>query len=360
MNRHLQFILDHNADYIWKNCRNWDFGDHLSLGRIKLPNTLPETPGELIATAYWAHGADLLAQMAEASGRAADAGRLRMLFENLRKAFNYAFVKPDGTVGSGSQTSYVLALKFGLLPDGTKQDSANRLASDVRSRGVSLTTGMLGTQYILDVLAETGFVDLAYSLLLRTDFPSWGYMIRQGATTVWEGWSGEFESEDKAKVHMAQNHPVLAAVNAFLFRHLAGIDTRTPGFEAMTIRPRPDPRIRSGGGDYESTAGRVSTNWKWHDDGRLVLDVTLPGNTTALIHLPANPGNPVEEGGRKISVNGDIRLVERTEQEVIVEAGSGNYRFVVYGTRAFPGAASPENTVEPDIRPVICRFERGE
>jgi alpha-L-rhamnosidase len=330
MNRHLRFVLDHNPDYLWRNKRGMDFGDWLATGQVSLydPKATPTTPKDLIGTAYWAHSADLLAQMAQATGRMDAASELRALFQRLSRAFSQAFVKPDGTVGNGSQTSYILALKFGLLPEEMRQVAAQRLAADIRERGISLTTGILGTQFSLDVLSDMGSADLAYSLLLRTDYPSWGYMIRNGATTIWENWSGELDVNN-VPTSFSRNHYALGAICGYLFRRVAGIDTATPGFETIIVRPTLDPRVRSGGGDYDSVMGRISTDWTQSSQGEFTLEVTLPANTTARIHLPARRGSRIVEGGEEISGRNDMRILSRLDREVIVEVGSGIYRFAV-------------------------------
>jgi alpha-L-rhamnosidase len=320
MNRHVQFIFDNNPDYLWKNKRGQDYGDWLALDTLKSHRDLPSTPKELIGTAYWAHSADLLAQMARAIGRTGDAERLHVMFVRVCRAFNDAFVKADGTVGSGSQSGYVLALRFGLLPSGVTHKAAARLAKDVRDRGVSLTTGILGTQFILDVLSEAGFTDLAYGLLLRREFPSWGYMIDQGATTIWESWNGE---------RLGRNHSDLASISSFLFRRVAGIDAATSGFETIAIRPVPDARVKSGGGDYDSVMGRISTDWERHGDGSFSLNVKIPANASARIHVPTSSVERIQESRQGIIGRSGLRVIERSAHEVVLGVGSGYYEFLV-------------------------------
>jgi alpha-L-rhamnosidase len=188
-----------------------------------------------------------------------------------------------------------------------------------------LTTGIFGTQFILDVLADTGHADLACSLLLRTEYPSWGYMIAQGATTLWERWNS-----DHGDLSMnSYNHPDFGAVCSFLFRRLAGIGAVAPGFQTIEVRPVLDSRIRRCGGEYDSIMGRISTDISQQTDGGLTLEVTLPANTEALIYLPASKHAVLKEGRRTISRRGDVRLVRRDDKEAVVSVGSGTYRLVV-------------------------------
>src|SRR5262249_45214225 len=157
----------------------------------------PLAPKDLIGTAYWAYTAGLLAEMAGALGRMEEADRLRSLHDRVSQAFRKTFVQADGEVGNDSQTGYVLALKFKLLPEDLPTAAVDAWAASIRNRGGALSTGILGTQFVLDVLAEAGMRDLAYDLLLRTEYPSWGFMIQNGATGIWEYWYRSGDSKNQ-------------------------------------------------------------------------------------------------------------------------------------------------------------------
>ena len=328
MDRYLQFVHENNSDYIWKN-KNYLTADWEAIGENNLyhPDQPPTTPLDLIGTAYWAYSTGLLAQMAEAICRTQDAIRLRAGYEHIRAAFIRTFVKPDGQIGNSSQTGYVLALQFGLVPEDLRATAAERLVQDIRGRGVALSTGILGTRFIFDVLAEAGYGDLVYSLLLRTEYPSWGDQIALGATTFWERWDGDAQHLYNEGSH---NHVMFGSVGGFLYRRIAGIEAASPGFEAIAVRPLLDPRVRRAGGDYDSMMGRISTDWQQHEDGSFSIQLTLPVNATGRIHLPARPGSRIQEGGRELSGRG-VRVARRTEKEAIVEVGSGTYHFHVDG-----------------------------
>lgn len=311
MSRYLQFIEKHNPNFLWENNRGHDYGDNWALD--------PTTPKDLIATAYWAHSADLMAGMARSIARVQDAAHYQGVFEKIARAFNAAFVRADGNVGSGSQTSYVLALQFKLLKGDVRVTAANRLAADVRGRGTALTTGILGTQFILDVLADVGHEKLAYDLLWRTAPPSWANMIRSGATSIWESWSGIG----------ARNQAPFGSIGGFLYRRVAGIDAAAPGFTKIAIRPLVDSRLKYGGADYDSVMGRIVVDWKWLSNGRLRIDVTIPPNADALVHLPVELGRRVTEGGSAIERHPDIDLIEVSSGKALVEVGSGAYSFLI-------------------------------
>ena len=297
--RYLAFLEAENPDHLWRNRRGHDFGDWLALD-AKQPGD-PTTPKDLIGTAWWAHSAGLAAEMAQASGRPDAAARLRASRAEIVAAFREAYIDADGAIGNGSQTGYILALKFGLVPDALRAAAARHLTDDIGRRGGVLSTGFLGTPFSLDVLADAGRPDLVYDLLLRTEFPSWGYMIRKGATTIWERWNG-----DVGDIAMnSYNHYALGAVAGFLFRRIAGIEPAAPGFREILVKPVLDPRVTSAGADYDSVLGRISTDWRWTPGDRFELNLTVPPGATARVELPEMLGAVSVDGGLAA---GEIKL----------------------------------------------------
>ncbi len=312
-------LLALNPDHVWRNSRGMDYGDWLSVDARSREDVT--TPKELISTAYWAHSTGLLAEMARATGRAEEAALLEARRATIVRAWCAAFVGADGLVGNNSQTSHILGLRFGLTPENQRARSAARLRADIARRGDALSTGFIGTPYILDALADHGHEDMAVSLLLQRKNPSWGYMIDQGATTIWERWTGSVGGV----VTGSLNHYALGAITGFLYRRVAGITETAPGFERVEVRPIHDPRLTSAGATYESVRGRIRVDW-WRAGGRYRLEADVPANTTALIHLP---DGRVTEGGRAVGARGPVRLVERSGGKAVVEAGAGRWRFTV-------------------------------
>jgi alpha-L-rhamnosidase len=318
MERYLAYIAAHSEDHIWNSGHGWDFGDWLSLDS-KYPgdNT---TPKDLIGTAVWKHSVDAMTEMARATGRKAAAETYAALANDIRQAFIRHYVASDGTVSNDSQTGYILALRYGLVPDDLRAAVAKKLHDNIVRRGNLLTTGFLGTPPSLDVLADGGYGGAVYDLLLRTAYPSWGYMIAHGATTTWERWNG-----DTGDVSMNSfNHYALGAVIGFVYRRIAGIDPIEPGFSRFRVDPVLDPRVASGGGDYDAMPGRISTDWTLAKDGRFSLRLTVPANAVAEVHLPQGAVQ-IREGGRKATL---ASLGTRGGRQV-VEAGSGQYVFTV-------------------------------
>src|SRR4030095_7450439 len=218
-------------DYIWDG--DFHFGDWLAFA-----TTRPDYPGatngkDLIATAFFAHSTDLMQRTARVLGKENDVARYGELFAKIRSAFQREFVTERGRVGEDTQTAYVLALEFDLLPEALRTVAAERLAKDVRTRK-HLTTGFLGTPYICHVLSRYGYLDEAYILLNREQYPSWLYPVKQGATTIWERWDGQKPDGTFQTAGMNSfNHYAYGAIGEWMYRMMAGleIDEAKPGYK---------------------------------------------------------------------------------------------------------------------------------
>lgn len=306
MSRYLAAISKANPDGVWRNKRGIDFGDWLSIdAKAAWDET---TPKALIATAYWAYDNGLMADMAAATGRMDEATRFQAEHERISAAFRSAFVAKDGKIGNGSQTSYILPLRFNLLTPDQHQAAGERLAASIRERG-SLTTGFLGTPYILDALADSGQSQTAMTLLRRQAYPSWGYMLSKGATSMWERWNS-----DTGDVTMNSfNHYALGAVSGFIMRRLVGIDALEPGFRRILARPLITASSQQAAGKHLSPMGMIQSDWRVSPQGRLDLTLEIPANASAQLVLPAgrysgagqalNPASSAQDrDGRKTAV----------------------------------------------------------
>lgn len=321
MARYLTSLRTANPDLLWERRRGNDYGDWLSLDG-KEPGD-PTTPKALVGTAMWKGAASAMAEMAAATGRRDDERLYRTLADDVASAFNRAYVRMDGSVGNGSQTGYILALHFDILPAALRATAAERLAADIVRRGKLLSTGFLGTPYSLDVLADAGHSQLVYDLLLRTAFPSWGYMIAHNATTVWERWNGDVGDRSMNSF----NHYALGAVAGFMFRRIAGIDALEPGFTRFRFDPIYDSRMPKAAGRFQSSVGAISTNWQRSVDS-LVVDIDIPANSRCELHLPAKTPGQVQESGRALSLAG-ILVMRATDDGIVLDVGSGRYSFSV-------------------------------
>jgi len=251
-------------------------------------------------------------------GKDADAKRYNDLVQNIRAAFQKAYIKADGTVGTGTQTSYVVALYTRMAPESLEPLLVDKLVKDIEARKWHLSTGFLGTPFLLFTLADHGRSDVAYRLLLNDTYPSWGYMLSKGATTWWERWNGD--TGDPAM--NSYNHYAFGSVIAWVYRYAAGIDTTpdSPGFKEIVIHPHLDARMTSARAEYESIYGNIISDWKGTSAGPFSLNVEIPANTSAKVFLPVVAGAHLTENGSPLEA-------EPKDGSYVVQIGSGSYNF---------------------------------
>ncbi|TDE08137.1 family 78 glycoside hydrolase catalytic domain [Jiangella asiatica] len=310
----LEYIRSRNPDLIWREGRNNDYGDWLA------PE---ETPKDLVATAYFARSAALVAEQARVAGRAGDAAAARSLADAVAAAFRDAFVEPDGTVTAGTQTAYVLALAFDLLLPAQRDTAAKALALEVEQRG-HVTTGFLAVSHLLPTLTGIGRTDLAYRLLLNDEYPSWGHHIKHGATTIWERWDGWRPGVGFQDPWMNSfNHFALGSVGEWVYRHVGGIAPAAPGYARVTVAPRPGAGIDRAHAWHDTVRGRVDVRWSVAD-GAVTLDVDVPANVTAEVVIP---GLAATEGGVPVADAPGVSEVAEDGSGTHLVAGSGRYEF---------------------------------
>ncbi|MGC1647951.1 MAG: family 78 glycoside hydrolase catalytic domain [Candidatus Sulfotelmatobacter sp.] len=312
MQRWMEFIGSRNPDFLRTRGVGPNFADWLA------PDE--HTNKDLLATAYWALIANMMSQMAHAVGKEADAKRYDEVVRNIRVAFQQAYIKDDGTVGTGTQTSYVVALYTKMAPAALERLLVDKLVKDIEERNWHLSTGFLGTPFLLFTLADHGRSDVAYRLLMNETYPSWGYMLSKGATTWWERWNGD--TGDPAM--NSYNHYAFGSVMAWVYRYAAGIDTTpdAPGFKEVVIHPHLDARLTSARAKYESVYGTIVSDWKGTAAGPFSLTVTIPANTSAKVFLPAMGGAHLTEDGNPVNA-------QAVDGSFVVTVGSGSYSFEV-------------------------------
>ena len=288
----------------------------------------------MLSTAFFAYSTKLLSRAAGALGKHDEARRYDELFAAIRDAFDREFVAPSGRILGSTQTAYALALRFGLLPEDKRAAAARYLAEDIERNGWHLTTGFLGVGHLLPALSEAGRDDVAYRLLLQSTFPSWGYSIAQGATTIWERWDGWTQEKGFQDPGMNSfNHYSFGSVGEWMYRVLAGIDTdaEKPGYEHVIVRPRPGGGLTFARGTYDSVRGRIATEWRI-EGGRLTLRVEVPANATATVYVPgAGDPSKVTEGGVPADTAAGVRFLGMEGPTAAYAVGSGTYLFVVDG-----------------------------
>jgi len=323
MNKWIEYMRKRAGDdYIWDG--DYHFGDWLAFA-----TTRPDYPGattgkDLIATAFFAHSTDLMRRIALVLGRQPDADRYGELFNKIRSAFQKEFVTEAGRVGEGTQTAYVLALKFDLLSDQLRPIAAKRLAQEVRERK-HLTTGFLGTPYICHVLSSFGYLDEAYLLLTREDYPSWLYPVKQGATTIWERWDGQKpDGTFQDRGMNSFNHYAYGAIGDWMYEVVAGIDVdqAAPGYKHILIQPQPGGSFTHAKATHATMYGRVSSDWEIKTD-QFRLAVEVPANTRVTIRLPKASIDKLTEDGSAVPAG----RAHQDGDAVVIEAGSGRYVF---------------------------------
>jgi len=315
--------------YLWRG--DVHFGDWLAYSAP--PSEARSYPGattskDLIATAFFAHSVDLLQRVARILDRKDDAARYLALLERIKAAFCREYVTASGRIGENTQTAYALALQFDLLPDDLRPIAAQRLAEDVRERK-HLTTGFLGTPYLCHVLARYGYLGEAYRLLNREDYPSWLYPVKKGATTIWERWDGQRPDGTFQDVGMNSfNHYAYGAIGDWMYRVMAGIeiDEAAPGYKHILIQPLPGGGFTSVEASHETMYGRVTSRWTLREEA-FELAVEVPPNTRASVRLPHAFLSGVTEGGQALSGSTGVTASRQDGDSVIVEIGSGAYRF---------------------------------
>ena len=316
-------------DLIWRP--GWQFGDWLALHSDDPSYPGATTGTDLIATAFLAHSTDLVARTASVLGRTEEASTYRARFQTIRDAFRREFVSSTGRVGENTQTAYALAIAFDLLPDSLVSTAAERLARDVVSRGHHLTTGFLGTPYLLHVLNATGHLGDAFALLTQRTYPSWLYPITRGATTMWERWDGirpDSSFEDPGMNSF--NHYAFGAVGDWMYQNIGGIDLdpAAPGYRHSHIAPRPGAGLTSASASLETAYGTLQSAWKL-DGERFTLEIAVPANTTAAVTLWNARLDQVREGGAGLTAREGIRAARQRGPDVVVDVGSGRYSFAV-------------------------------
>jgi alpha-L-rhamnosidase len=302
-------LKEHAEGYIIDRC----IGDHESLD---------PKPIAVIATAHFYQAARLVERFARILDRGEDTERYRTLAGQIRAAFIDRFLDAGtGRFDLGTQACQATALYMGLVPDAARAAATERMVDQVlREHDGHIATGIFGTKYLLESLAEAGRADVAYEIVNQKTFPGWGYMLEMGATTLWEHWE---LSEDV----YSHNHPMFGSVSEWFFKALGGIkpDAQAIGFDRFALEPNVVGDLTWVETRYESVRGTIVSNWRLDGD-RLILEIEIPVNTTARVRVPTRDPSSVTEGGRPASdVPGVRRLASTSTNAAFFELGSGHY-----------------------------------
>ncbi|MBQ8893268.1 MAG: family 78 glycoside hydrolase catalytic domain [Clostridia bacterium] len=300
------------------------YGDWLSSGET--------TPKVVLTTAYLGYDLRLMAEMAAVIGKTEEVAYYQALFEETSEQFKDKFVTSDGLIFGDSQTAYALSLGTGVLNDpALERKAAARLNEKVVANGNKLTTGFLGTNFLCTTLAQYGYADTAYALLLQTEYPSWGYSVVNGATTIWERWNsytaggGLGANSQLGSTMNSYNHYCYGSIVQWIFEEVAGIaaDPEEPGYKHIIMKPLINDSLSFINASYDSQYGKITSHWAI-EDGRYTWTVTVPANASATVYAPGK-GVP-------------------TEQECVAELGNYTYK-ILSGTYTFTGSVEEEADV---------------
>ncbi|HVM60283.1 MAG TPA: family 78 glycoside hydrolase catalytic domain [Verrucomicrobiae bacterium] len=297
------------------------YGDWLSINA--------DTPKDVICTAYFAHSVRLTARAAEVLGRQDDAKRYGELFEQIKAAFNRAYVDGDGRIQGDTQCGYVLALAFDLVDGERATLAAKHLVENIENRGWHLSTGFIGTKDLMLVLAKIGRNDVAYRLIHNETFPSWGFSIKNGATSIWERWNGW--TPESGFFNPSMNsfaHYSFGAVYQWMVETIGGIRAASSGYKEIVIAPEPDDKLTWAKTSYTSVRGDIQAAWKRTLAG-LALDVAIPVNVTATIFLPTTNATAVTESGRPLLKAEGATFQRLEDDRAVLAVDSGTYHFFV-------------------------------
>ncbi|MFJ4205724.1 family 78 glycoside hydrolase catalytic domain [Streptomyces sviceus] len=295
----------------------------------------------ILGTAYFAEDARMMAEAAKALGDEAATADYRKLAADIRAAFTKAYIAADGTVKGNSQTGYAMALAMDLVSDPALVEKVGeKFVAKLALTDYHLRTGFIGTPLLLPALSRIGRDDLAYRMLLHKDYPSWGYEVANGATTMWERWNSIMPDGSFGPVEMNSfNHYAYGAVGDWMFQNIGGLSAIEAGYKRSRIAPAPGGNLTEGSGSLKTVYGLLSSHWST-DNGTFGLKVTVPVNTVAEVHVPATNRSAVTEGGRPVGGAKGVRFLRMEGGAAVFEVGSGSYSFSVNSAHSSLGQAN--------------------
>ncbi|MFY0688572.1 MAG: family 78 glycoside hydrolase catalytic domain [Cyclobacteriaceae bacterium] len=327
----VEFMYNESNDHVWNT--GFHFGDWLSynpdddrMGKAAV------TDKYFLTQCFFAYSTQLLINAAEVLDLDEDIALYTDRLKNVKKAFLEEYVTPNGRIGPNTQTAYVLALQFDLLPEEQRQQAADRLVKNIRDYENHITTGFLGTPYICHVLSRFGYEEVAFDLLNQKTYPSWLYPVTMGATTIWERWDGIKPDGSFQTPRMNSfNHYAYGAVGDWMYRNIGGINLVKPAYKEFYIKPKPG-NLSAANASLDTYYGQIKADWT-RDETGFTLNANVPVNTTGIIFLPAGSVEEITLEGKKLSKFKNITASKDGDELVKIQLGSGTYSFNVPATR---------------------------
>ncbi|TWT91069.1 Bacterial alpha-L-rhamnosidase [Pseudobythopirellula maris] len=301
-------------------------GDWYDLGPAERPGHAQLTQPPITATAFYYYDAKILAQIAELIDEEQDAATYTEKAAEVRQTWLDEYRNDDGTYATGSQCSNAIALWMGLAEEEDREKCFAALVDDVRDRGYAMTAGDVGFRYLLQALADGGRSDVVYQMINQDERPGYGYMLKQGATSLTEAWDANHKA--------SHNHFMLGHVTEWFYKDLVGIasDPEGPGYKRITIRPNPPGDLEWAEATHQSIRGPIRVRWEDTESG-FRLEARVPANTTATIYLPASPDDTVTERGAPVENGEHVRFIGHEEGRAVYEIDSGSYEFAVHAAQ---------------------------
>jgi len=301
-----------------------------SLELIRSRDSLRNTDGVLIATASYYRLLQCMQKFARLAGKEEDVKGYTTLAERMKTAFNKQFFnKEKHCYDNNTVTANLLPLYFGMVPAEERDAVISSLCTKIRvDNNMHISTGVIGTQYLMRGLSEFGHADIALTLATNKTYPSWGYMTEQGATTIWELWNGNTANPEMN----SQNHVMLLGdLLIWLYENVGGIrsDESEVAFKKIIMKPEVfDNGLSYTNAGYQTPYGNVKSHWK-KTGTEISWEVTIPANTTAQVYLPAAAAEKVTESGKPLTATEGVKVTEVKNGRVICEVGSGMYAFKI-------------------------------
>jgi len=320
----VDFLLKHSSGYIVNYGYYGDWSPPAAFGAPFGSPASKDTPIHLMSTGYLFYTAQILSQIATVLNQHADAQNYRALGTAVAQAFNREFWDPSkGGYGANNQAANAFALYLGIVPSDRIGRVVSNLIDDVKAHDYHLTTGNLCTKYLLEALSYHGHADIAYRIATQESYPSWGFMLANGATTLWERWENMTGAEMNS-----HTHPMMGSVSSCFFKYLAGINVAegAPGFQEILIRPYFLEDLSWAAASYDSLFGTIRSSWR-RLGSSLELELTIPPNTHATIHLPSTSDARISESGKELGFAEGVESVRNDGKIVMVRIQAGTYHF---------------------------------
>lgn len=325
--RWFEFLTSQSDDHVVSYSNYGDWAPPIEFGRTDAFSALSAfTPGDLVSTAHYRYTAALISELADALGYSEQSQRFQQLAGAIGAAFHQRFWAGESQgYGTGNQACNAIALYMGLVPDEHVSTVVDLVVADVRAHGCHVTTGNLATKYLLEVLAAHGHVDLAVEIVQQKTYPSWGYMLDNGATTIWERW--EHETGGEMNSH---NHPMYGSVASFLYRWVAGIKVphSARGCSELLFDVRPAVGLDSASVVFQSVRGEAALSWR--REGRDVhVSLSVPGGVDGVLEVAADGGRVVLDG---VEVEGaSASELRGGRRQLLVAAGAHEIALLAQG-----------------------------